>query len=122
MQHLIKNYQPKKTPIIIDPLDPKQIYSLIIHKLKKGHLKRVTSRLEVIKERCELFLNGEIIHIQQNLEDVPKTNPELEGIADQIIENVGPSHHYFNGMKNREIEKRLITSIYAKDFISKSFT
>lgn len=92
-------------PIVIDPVD----YTLLLEMLEfaetlplEGKLKE---RVKVHQERCKIILNSDKVRlINLKLEEAFNQHPELEGIADVVIDHFAASQHLFFGSKQEIID------------------
>jgi len=80
-----------KKPIVIDPANYHLLAEMLDDSLQLGSRKVIRDRIGVLLSRCETILNSEkIILYNKTLGQVIREHPELNGIADVVVDNYGP--------------------------------
>ncbi|MEK6900097.1 MAG: hypothetical protein AABX05_03150 [Nanoarchaeota archaeon] len=87
--HIVK-HQPLKKPIVIDPAN----YLLMMDMLKFAYQlhidKQLKEKISILHKRCRVITDPDKVNlINGPLEEALSQHPELEGIADVVIDNYG---------------------------------
>ncbi len=100
---------PLQKPIVIDPANYKLMLEMLLFAESLPVKEETKRRLKIYQERCRLFLNKDKIWlINLNLEDAFRQYPELQGIADVVIDNFGAGHYASDKQATEELERRLL--------------
>ncbi|MEK6900098.1 MAG: hypothetical protein AABX05_03155 [Nanoarchaeota archaeon] len=112
---LVVRSNPRHRPIVIDPAN----YPLMLKMLKSAYNRdlkeELKERIRILQERCEIILNPAKVNlINLTLEEALAQHPELEGIADVVVDNFGAIHYSSETKERRKqsiaLERRLSRS------------
>jgi hypothetical protein len=84
----------RKTPIAIDPINYSLAQQLLTRALNEDHVspnERV--RVAELIDRCKIMRSTGVRHIQEDLERALTTFPDLEGIADVVVDQRGARYY-----------------------------
>ncbi|HLD79426.1 MAG TPA: hypothetical protein VJA18_02605 [Candidatus Nanoarchaeia archaeon] len=101
---------PKEKPIVIDPAD----YRLMLDMLQFAELlplaEQTKQKLRIYQERCKTILNPHKVRlVSSQLENVFDLNPELEGVADVVVDHFGALFYNYRQRPGLEdLERRLL--------------
>jgi hypothetical protein len=104
----------KKMPIIIDPVDYCTLYNLLYYSKILDLDETYEKKIDLFIERCEKIINNYGVKlINLSLSDALEKMPELENLADVVVENFGPSYypHTENEDISTEKAKKLVYSL-----------
>ena len=91
---LVVRNNPINKPIVIDPANYPLMLDLLRSAYKKNLKRELKERIGVLQERCETLLNPHKVNlINLTLEQALEQHPELNGIADVVVDNFGAIHY-----------------------------
>lgn len=87
--------QLRKPPIVIDPADYKKMSSMLGYASMQRLPRHIKERLEILTERCELYLSSGVTAINLTLGEALQRHHYLKCLADVVIDNAGATAYPF---------------------------